>query len=110
MGGEGGEGGGCTLVDLTAPFIKQRTTLWRSEQYRRGPVLRGGGNSAQQANITIGLVVEGNCRDPKKKEMGEGNEIDATIEKATFDSWTLRTKKDLLSSPNLFVLQIKKLN
>lgn len=49
VGGEVGEGGGCTLVDLTAPFIKQRTTLWRSEQYRRGPVLRGGGNSAQQA-------------------------------------------------------------
>lgn len=35
--------------------------------------------------VTISLVVGGHCGDPKKMRMG-GDEIDATIEKVTFDS------------------------
>lgn len=59
---------------------------------REGPCAMRKREVSTAGNITVGLVIGGNYGDPEKKGMGEGDEIDATIEKVTFDSQTLKTE------------------
>lgn len=101
-------GGRCTLVYLTGSFIKHWTTMWRSEQHGRA-LYYGKRRVSRAGYITIGPVVGGDCGDPKQKKMGGRDDIDATVEKATLNSQTLNAEKDLLSLPNLLILQVRKL-
>lgn len=58
-------------------------------------------------NIPISFVVVGNCGDPMKMEIKEGEEVDITTEKVVFDSRTLIVERNLSSLANLLILQIK---
>lgn len=57
--------------------------------------------------MSVSLVVGENGGVPEYME--EENEIDATMEKMLCDSWALKGGKELLSLPNLLILQIRKL-
>lgn len=75
------------MVDPTGPLIKYWTTTWRSESHGRSPVLWERGKSASTMGYyRISLVVGRNYGDSKKRRVEEGDEIDVTIEKVTFDS------------------------
>lgn len=49
-----------------------------------GPCAVGKREVSTVGYITSRLVVGGKCGDPKKKRIGEGDEIDVIIEKVTF--------------------------
>ena len=73
---------------------------------RKGLCATGKREVSMVGHVTASPMAGGNCGVPKK--MGGGNEVDGTVDKVAFASWTLKGEKDLLSWPSLLILQIRK--